>query len=88
MLSDMFNTKIHTLSLVFRRNFALILSFSKAMYSARRKLLFGLCVEYELTQHRFRLYPKKGQVELGHCRFVYDKLLEIAKKNYEAEGKK
>ncbi len=46
-----------------------------------------------LYVYRFRLYPKKEQVEflnrqIGHCRFVYNKLLEIAKNNYEAEGKK
>ncbi len=46
-----------------------------------------------LYVYRFRLYPKKEQVEflnrqIGHCRFVYNKLLEIAKKDYEAEGKK
>jgi putative transposase len=46
-----------------------------------------------LYVYRFRLYPKKGQIEflnrqIGHCRFVYNKLLEIAKKDYEAEGKK
>ena len=43
--------------------------------------------------YRFRLYPKKEQIEflnsqMGHCRFVYNKLLEIAKKDYEVEGKK
>jgi len=46
-----------------------------------------------LYVYRFRLYPKKEQVEflnrqIGYCRFVYNKLLEIAKKDYEAEGKK
>jgi putative transposase len=46
-----------------------------------------------LYVYRFRLYPKKGQIEflnhqIGHCRFVYNKLLEIAKKDYETEGKK
>ena len=46
-----------------------------------------------LYVYRFRLYPKKEQIEflnrqIGHCRFVYNKLLEIAKKDYEAEGKK
>jgi len=46
-----------------------------------------------LYVYRFRLYPKKGQVEflnrqIGHCRFVYNKLLEIAKESYEKEGKK
>ncbi|WP_163329540.1 IS200/IS605 family element RNA-guided endonuclease TnpB [Desulfurobacterium thermolithotrophum] len=46
-----------------------------------------------LYVYRFRLYPKKGQAEflnrqIGHCRFVYNKLLEIAKESYEKEGKK
>lgn len=46
-----------------------------------------------LYVYRFRLYPTKEQVEFlncqtGHCRFVYNKLLEIAKENYEKEGKK
>ncbi len=46
-----------------------------------------------LYVYRFRLYPKKEQVEflnrqVGHCRFVYNKFLEIAKNDYEAEGKK
>ncbi len=46
-----------------------------------------------LYVYRFRLYPKKEQIEflnrqIGHCRFVYNKLLEIAKKDYETEGKK
>ena len=46
-----------------------------------------------LYVYRFRLYPKKEQIEflnrqIGHCRFVYNKLLEIAKKDYEAGGKK
>ena len=46
-----------------------------------------------LYVYRFRLYPTKGQVEflnrqIGHCRFVYNKLLEIAKESYEKEGKK
>ena len=41
----------------------------------------------------FRLYPTKEQVkflnrQIGHCRFVYNKLLEIAKENYERENKK
>ncbi|WP_082757616.1 helix-turn-helix domain-containing protein [Candidatus Desulfofervidus auxilii] len=36
--------------------------------------------------YRFRLYPKKNQIQflnkqIGHCRFVYNKLLEIAKTN-------
>lgn len=43
--------------------------------------------------YRFRLYPNKEQEEflnrqIGHCRFVYNKLLEIAKRDYEQEGKK
>lgn len=43
--------------------------------------------------YRFRLYPTKEQLEflnrqIGHCRFVYNKLLEIAKENYEKRGKK
>ena len=42
--------------------------------------------------YRFRLYPNKKQVEflnhqIGHCRFVYNKFLEIAKEDYEKEGK-
>jgi len=46
-----------------------------------------------LYVYRFRLYPKEEQIEflnrqIGHCRFVYNKLLETAKKNYETEGKK
>ncbi len=46
-----------------------------------------------LYVHRFRLYPKKEQVEflnrqIGHCRFVYNKLLEIAKNDHEVERKK
>ncbi|TCK03418.1 IS200/IS605 family element RNA-guided endonuclease TnpB [Phorcysia thermohydrogeniphila] len=45
-----------------------------------------------LYVYRFRLYPTKEQVEflnrqIGHCRFVYNKLLEITKENYEREGK-
>ena len=43
--------------------------------------------------YRFRLYPKKDQVDflnrqIGHCRFVYNKLLETAKKDYEVQNKK
>ncbi len=43
--------------------------------------------------YRFRLYPNKEQIELlnrqiGHCRFIYNKLLEIAKRECEQEGKK
>ncbi|WP_239500148.1 helix-turn-helix domain-containing protein [Desulfurobacterium thermolithotrophum] len=46
-----------------------------------------------LYVYRFRLYPTREQIEflnrqIGHCRFVYNKLLEIAKKDYETEGKK
>ncbi|MEO2069661.1 MAG: helix-turn-helix domain-containing protein [Desulfurobacteriaceae bacterium] len=46
-----------------------------------------------LYVYRFRLYPLREQVEflnrqIGHCRFVYNKLLEIAKEDYEREGKK
>ncbi len=42
--------------------------------------------------YRFRLYPKKDQIDflnrqIGHCRFVYNKLLEIAKRDYEESGK-
>ncbi len=42
--------------------------------------------------YRFRLYPKKDQIDflnhqIGHCRFVYNKLLEIAKKDCEESGK-
>ena len=43
--------------------------------------------------YRFRLYPNREQEgflnrQIGHCRFVYNKLLEIAKRDYEQEGKK
>ncbi len=43
--------------------------------------------------YRFRLYLNREQeefinIQIGHCRFVYNKLLEIAKRNYEQEGKK
>ena len=43
--------------------------------------------------YRFRLYPTKEQEEflnkqIGHCRFVYNKLLEIAKRNYEQGGRR
>ena len=42
---------------------------------------------------RFKLYPMKKQIEflnrqIGHCRFVYNKILEIAKKSYEKDSKK
>ncbi|WP_163329104.1 IS200/IS605 family element RNA-guided endonuclease TnpB [Desulfurobacterium thermolithotrophum] len=43
--------------------------------------------------YRFRLYPNKEQVkflnrQIGHCRFVYNKLLEMAKEAYEKERRK
>ena len=43
--------------------------------------------------YKFRLYPQKGQIDflncqMGHCRFVYNKLLEIAKRDYETQSKK
>ncbi|WP_411376629.1 IS200/IS605 family element RNA-guided endonuclease TnpB [Desulfurobacterium thermolithotrophum] len=43
--------------------------------------------------YRFRLYPNKEQVkflnrQIGHCKFVYNKFLEIAKGLYEKENKK
>ncbi len=43
--------------------------------------------------YRFRLYPTKEQEkflnkQIGHCRFVYNKLLEMAKRECEQEGKK
>ena len=43
--------------------------------------------------YRFRLYPNREQEkilnkQIGHCRFVYNKLLEIAKRDYKQEGKK
>lgn len=43
--------------------------------------------------YRFRLYPNREQEgflnrQIGHCRFVYNKLLEIAKRDYGQEGKK
>jgi len=46
-----------------------------------------------LYVYRFRLYPSKDQIEflnrqIGHCRFVYNKLLEVVKEAYEKEGKK
>ena len=46
-----------------------------------------------LYVYRFRLYPTKEQIEflnrqIGHCRFIYNKLLEIAKEGYERKGKK
>ncbi|ADY73402.1 transposase, IS605 OrfB family [Desulfurobacterium thermolithotrophum DSM 11699] len=46
-----------------------------------------------LYVYRFRLYPNREQVEflncqIGHCRFVYNKLLEIAKELYKKENKK
>jgi len=41
----------------------------------------------------FRLYSTKKQEEflnrqIGHCRFMYNKILEIAKEEYEKESKK
>ncbi len=49
-----------------------------------------MIVEYT---YRFRLYPNKEQqqfltVQFGHCRFVYNKLLEISKKEFEERGVK
>jgi putative transposase len=49
-----------------------------------------MIVEYT---YRFRLYPNKEQeqflnIQFGHCRFVYNKLLEISKKEFEEQGKK
>ena len=46
-----------------------------------------------LYVYRFRLYLLREQVEflshrIGHCRFVYNKLLEKVKENYERENKK
>ena len=43
--------------------------------------------------YKFRLYPKKDQIDflnrqIGHCRFVYNKLLEIVKKDYEENSSK
>ncbi len=43
--------------------------------------------------YRFRLYPNKEQREflnrqIGHCRFVYNKLLEIAINNFKTKSKK
>ncbi len=47
-----------------------------------------MIVEYV---YRFRLYPNKEQehflnIQFGHCRFVYNKLLEISKKEFEEQG--
>jgi len=39
-----------------------------------------------LYVYRFRLYPNKQQI--GHCRFVYNKLLEIAINNSKTKSKK
>jgi len=46
-----------------------------------------------LYVYRFRLYPNEEQKQflnrqIGYCRFIYNKLLEIAKRDYEQEGKK
>ena len=43
--------------------------------------------------YRFRLYPNREQEgflnrQIGYCRFFYNKLLEIVKRDYEQEGKK
>ena len=47
-----------------------------------------MIVEYV---YRYRLYPNKEQenflnIQFGHCRFVYNKLLEISKKEFEEQG--
>ena len=47
-----------------------------------------MIVEYV---YRYRLYPNKEQeqflnIQFGHCRFVYNKLLEISKKEFEKNG--
>ena len=47
-----------------------------------------MIVEYV---YRFRLYPNKEQehflnIQFGHCRFVYNKLLEISKREFEEQG--
>jgi len=47
-----------------------------------------MIVEYT---YRFRLYPDREQqqflnIQFGHCRFVYNKLLEISKKEFEDKG--
>lgn len=49
-----------------------------------------MIVEYV---YRFRLYPNKEQqqflnIQFGHCRFVYNKLLEISKKKFEEKAVK
>jgi len=46
-----------------------------------------------LYVYRFRLYPNKEQREflnrqIGHCRFVYNKILEIAINDFKNNGKK
>ncbi len=46
-----------------------------------------------LYVYRFRLYPNKEQrdflnKQIGHCRFVYNKLLEIAINDFKNNGKK
>jgi putative transposase len=45
-----------------------------------------------LYVYRFRLYPNKEQREflnrqIGHCRFVYNKLLEIAINDFKTNSK-
>ena len=47
-----------------------------------------MIVEYV---YRYRLYPNKEQeqflnIQFGHCRFVYNRLLEISKKEFEKNG--
>jgi len=47
-----------------------------------------MIVEYT---YRFRLYPDREQqqflnIQFGHCRFIYNKLLEISKKEFESKG--
>ncbi len=47
-----------------------------------------MIVEYV---YRYRLYPNKEQekflnIQFGHCRFVYNKLLGISKKEFEEQG--
>ena len=46
-----------------------------------------------LYVYRFRLYPNRKQKEflnrqIGHCRFVYNQLLEIAINDFKTKGKK
>ncbi len=47
-----------------------------------------MIVEYV---YRYRLYPNKEQekflnIQFGYCRFVYNKLLGISKKEFEEQG--